>query len=265
MPARTRLAAAALGATAVAAVPAGVFAGTYVVRPGDTLSDIAVRHGTTVSAIIGANAIADAQSVHVGQLLTIPDARAGLPGYTLGATDDETYALRAGEGVFEVARRFGVDPTALARTNGIGVNAPLREAVELIVPGRLARASALLGQVAADARIDAKLARAVAWIESSWNQETVSATGAVGLMQIEPSTGDWVSRHLAKRRLDIWKAADNALAGSLLLRHLLSAHGGRVDGALAAYYQGQASVASNGPFEDTTRYQRAVAALLSDD
>ena len=47
MPSRTRLAAAAMGATA-AAVPAGVIASTYVVHPGDTLSAIALRHGTTV-------------------------------------------------------------------------------------------------------------------------------------------------------------------------------------------------------------------------
>jgi LysM repeat protein len=126
MPTSTRLAAAALGASAVAAIPSAVFASTYVVRPGDSLTDIATRHGTTVGALEDANRLA-ARSVRVGQLLTIPDARISLPSYTHSAPDTEVHGVQAGEGVFEISRRYGVDPTALARTNGIGVNAPLQE------------------------------------------------------------------------------------------------------------------------------------------
>jgi len=52
---RSRFALAALGATAVAAAPAAVMASTYVVRPGDTLTGIALRHGSSVQAIVDAN------------------------------------------------------------------------------------------------------------------------------------------------------------------------------------------------------------------
>src|SRR5438309_2135859 len=83
------------------------------------------------------------------------------------------------------------------------------------------RYNALLTHVAATGSVDARLIRAVAWAESGWRQEAVSSTGAVGIMQIEPSTGQWVSETLAGRRLDIWRAIDNVTAGSLLLRHLL--------------------------------------------
>jgi len=263
MPTRTRLAV-ALGASAVAAVPASVAASMYVVRPGDTLIDIAVRHGTTTTAIADANRIADAESLRVGQLLTIPDPNAGLPAYARGGADTETYAVRGGEGIFEVARRFGVDPTALARTNGVNVNAALRDGVPLDVPGRLARVSALLTQAASEVGLESRLVLAVAWVESAWRQEMVSPTGAVGLMQLEPSTGDWVSRQLAGRRLDIWTAPGNARAGSLLLHHLISRQNGDVDAALAAYYQGEASVASRGQFDDTRRYLRSVNLLTSE-
>ena len=85
MPSTSRLAAAALGATAVAALPVSVVASTYVVRPGDTLGDIAIRHGTTVRALADANAIADPAALHPGQMLHIPDASLGLPAYTAGA------------------------------------------------------------------------------------------------------------------------------------------------------------------------------------
>lgn len=45
---------------------------TYTVRPGDTLSAIAARHGTTADAIAQANHIRDENLIDVGQVLTIP-------------------------------------------------------------------------------------------------------------------------------------------------------------------------------------------------
>lgn len=263
MPTRSRIAA-AIGATAVAAVPSTVVASTYVVHPGDTLGDIAIRHGTTVRALVDANA-GVAEGLRAGQMLHIPDASLGLPGYTKGVADVETYVVHPGEAVFEVARRFGVDATALARTNGIGVNAPLSEGAELMIPGRLARMNALLTYVAGDIEVDAQLVRAVAWAESAWRQDVVSSTGAVGVMQLEPFSGDWVSRHLAGRRLDIWVAQDNVLAGSLLLKHINTLHHGDLAATLAGYYQGDESVSSTGLFDDTRRYQRRVTALMSED
>lgn len=260
MPTRTRIAA-AIGATAAASIPASVAATSYVVHPGDTLGDIAIRHGTTVRALVAANV--DADSLRAGQLLQIPDASLGLPPYTGTAADVETYTLHQGEGVIEVAMRFGVDPTALARANGIGVSAPLAAGAELQIPGRLARMNALLTFVADEVAVPANLVRSVAWVESGWRQDVISPTGAVGVMQLEPFSGEWVTRHLADRRLDIWVAQDNVLAGSLLLRHLLRLHDGDPAAALAAYYQGAASVTQHGLFDDTQRYLERVTALAA--
>ena len=265
MPTRSRLAAAALGATAVAAIPSAVFATSYVVRPGDTASDIAVRHGTTVAALLDANRMAAPELIRVGQMLQIPDASLALPAYARGAGDSETYRVGRGEGVFDAARRFGVDPTALARTNGIGVNAPIAEGDELIVPGRLTRLNALISYVATNVGVDARLVRGVAWAESEWRQERVSPTGAVGVMQIEPFTGEWVSRHIAGTHLDIWRAQDNVTAGAMLLRHLMNKHEGGIAATLAGYYQGDASVATHGVYDDTHRYQREVQELIAQD
>lgn len=44
----------------------------YVVCPGDTLSGIAWRHGTSVHAIMAANGLAHANKIYVGQKLLIP-------------------------------------------------------------------------------------------------------------------------------------------------------------------------------------------------
>lgn len=45
---------------------------TYVVRPGDTLFTIAVRHGVTQWDLQVANKISDPNKIYVGQTLKIP-------------------------------------------------------------------------------------------------------------------------------------------------------------------------------------------------
>lgn len=263
MSSRTRAAAAVLGATAVASLPVSVIASTYVVHPGDTLSDIALRHGTTVSALVDANHIADPNLIRIGQLLQIPDAKLGAPGYTTTAPDSEPYTVVHGDTLISIARRYGVDYTALARANGINVNTPLHVGAVLHIPGSLVRANALLTHVANQVGVDPKLVKAVAWMESGWQQNVVSPTGAVGIMQVEPYTGEWVSKYLASRTLNLRVAADNVLAGTLLLHHLLAVHGGDVEAALAGYYQGDASIRRHGLYDDTKQYQRVVTAILA--
>lgn len=253
-----------MGATA-AALPVSVVASTYVVHPGDTLSAIALRHGTTVSALAEANHLADPNLIRVGQLLSIPDAALGTPGYTRGAVDTENYTIVHGDTLISIARRHGVDLTALARGNGLNVNAPLHPGAVLHVPGRIARVNALLVHVAGEVGVDQRLVRAVAWMESGWHQGVVSPTGAIGLMQVEPYTGEWVSKYLAGRSLNLRVAVDNVVAGTLLLHHLLNVHQGDVAAALAAYYQGDVSITRHGLYDDTRRYQAVVSDLMRRD
>ena len=51
--------------------PASSGSETYTVRPGDTLSAIAARHGTTAEAISRANGIRNPNEIEVGQVLTV--------------------------------------------------------------------------------------------------------------------------------------------------------------------------------------------------
>ncbi|MBC8076080.1 MAG: protein kinase [Chloroflexales bacterium] len=53
------------------ALPSG---GSYVVQPGDTLSAIAERFGTTVEALLAANGLSDPNRIEVGQTLIVPGA-----------------------------------------------------------------------------------------------------------------------------------------------------------------------------------------------
>lgn len=75
VPATTGTPVGVMPTTAGATATPGDRCTTYVVIPGDTLSDIAARCGTTVEAIVQANvAITDPNRILVDQTLTIPGA-----------------------------------------------------------------------------------------------------------------------------------------------------------------------------------------------
>lgn len=52
--------------------PSGPGGKTYVVQPGDTLYSIAVRHNTTVQALVVANNLSNPNLIYVGQTLKVP-------------------------------------------------------------------------------------------------------------------------------------------------------------------------------------------------
>jgi hypothetical protein len=80
-------------------------------------------------------------------------------------------------------------------------------------------------------------------------------------MQVIPSAGRWASSLIGKD-LDLLDTQDNITAGVVLLSALTKAANGEPQ-AIAGYYQGLASVRSNGMFDDTRRYVANVQTLKS--
>src|SRR6478609_11602848 len=60
--------------------------------------------------------------------------------------------------------------------------------------------------------VDPQLALAVSWQESGWQMDRRSDAGAIGAMQVLPSTAAWMSPY-AGHRLHLHRLADNAVAG----------------------------------------------------
>ena len=89
----------------------------------------------------------------------------------------------------------------------------------------------------------------------------VSTTGAIGAMQVMPSTGSWVSSYIVHRHLDLLNAQDNITAGIALLSVLVRETGGHTAQAVAGYYQGLSSVRDRGMYADTKAYVANVLAL----
>lgn len=93
---------------------------TYRVRPGDSLTVIAVRFGTTPQAILVANRINNPNLLFAGQILVIPRVESrsvSVPVYYRPIGN--YYVVQPGDDMFSIASRFRRDVYAIARANGI--------------------------------------------------------------------------------------------------------------------------------------------------
>lgn len=116
----------------------------------------------------------------------------------------------------------------------------------------------LIASVADEFGLDARLVHAVVSVESNYNASSVSRKGAVGLMQLMPST----ARSLGFTNLR--DAGTNLRAGATYLKSLLERYDDNLELALAAYNAGAGAVDRNGPaippYSETRQYVRRVLA-----
>ncbi len=110
----------------------------------------------------------------------------------------------------------------------------------------------LIERAARSAALRPELVRAVIVVESAFNPRAVSKRGALGLMQLKPSTA---------RRYGVSNAFDpeqNITAGTHYLRDLLTRFGNNLELTLAAYNAGEEVVERYGrsipPFAETGQY-----------
>lgn len=87
--------------------------GTYTVKAGDTLSAIAAAHGTSYEALAQANGISNPNEIYVGQTLKFT-----APTRTTSAKRG-AYTVTAGDTLYEIAQKVGVNWQQLAQTNHI--------------------------------------------------------------------------------------------------------------------------------------------------
>jgi soluble lytic murein transglycosylase-like protein len=201
--------------------------GSYVVRPGDTLTGLAAGARVSPAQIAAANGLDPNARLLTGTVLKLPS---GAP-----------------------APARSSQPVPAQRVVPAANPAP--------TPVRVGAAD--IQQVATAHGVSPSLAAAIAWQESGFNNAMVSNANARGVMQVMPGTWQYVQANLAQRKLDPNSAVDNVHAGVLHLQRLLQESGGDEATAIAGYYQGLGSVRSRGLFDDTQQYVRNVQALRS--
>lgn len=257
---------------------------THRVGYGETLTGIAARYQTTIEVLARRNDISDPSRIFVGQLLRISN-RAARSEERQPAFRKHT--VRFGETLSGIAMRYRVSAESIVIANRITNPSFIRAGEALRIPGRAAGRSgggraaparsmptemaALVAQrdgvrrlIAAEARrqhVPRSFALALAWQESGWQPGVVSSAGAIGVMQLLPSTADWVSATMLGHPVNLWDAQSNVRAGVRLLRHYLDRYDGSQSLALAAYYQGQAGTDRHGIYPVSRPYIDSILLL----
>ena len=119
--------------------------------------------------------------------------------------------------------------------------------------------AATVDRIAQQNQLSPELVHSVIQVESNYDPNAVSPKGALGLMQLIPSTA---------RRFgvsDVFDPADNIQGGARYLKYLLGLYNGDQALALAAYNAGEGAVSRYGgvpPFAETRDYLNKVRRRL---
>lgn len=116
--------------TGSSATPATV---VHVVAPGENLSGLAGRYGTTVAALASANGIADPNLVRIGARLRVPAPGSGSPAAT-PAPATRSHTVASGETLAGIASRHGVTVGAVVAANRISNPNLIRIGQVLTIP-----------------------------------------------------------------------------------------------------------------------------------
>jgi hypothetical protein len=201
----------------------------HTVQPGDTATGLAVRFHAWTAELIAHNHLGPDAGLTVGERIEIPVVTAAVHQSKTQPRKHRPHARPAAPSTRRVT-----DP-------------PQQRVRQAIV-----RVSRRQG-------VDPQLSLAVSWQEAGWRMHHVSSAGAVGAMQVLPSTAKWmelyVGRDLKPRRL-----RDNAATGVTLLDVLAAETVSRAR-QVGAYYQGLGAVRQHGLYDDTRAYVDNVLAI----
>jgi peptidoglycan hydrolase-like protein with peptidoglycan-binding domain len=185
-----------------------------------------------------------------------------------------TYKVREGDSLTAIAKSHGTTVSALARLNHLNPQHFLIIGRRLRLPAAVTRSDYVhvastsdafairesLGRWAVHYGVDPHLARALAWMESGFQQHVRSSVGAEGVMQLLPSTWEYVETSLIRQQVP-HTADGNVRVGLAYLSHLLKTFGGNERLALAGWYQGERAVRKHGLYDETKPFVEDVLAL----
>lgn len=244
------LPAAPAAARPAAAPPAWI---EHTVRPGENLTGIASKYGTTVAAIADANGLPNPSFVYAGAVIRVPAAApAAAPPTAAAPKPAQPAAPRPAPAA--------TSAPAPARAPAAGAVSPL-PMPEWMRP-LVAEHESVRRMIVAEAQaqgVPPSFALAVAWQESGFQQSVVSSAGAVGVMQVMPDTAEWIATSMLGEPVNIHDTASNVRAGVRLLRHYLDRYDGSRERTLAAYFQGQYAADNYGLYGETYPY---IASIL---
>lgn len=109
---------------------------TYVVKRGDTLSEVASRHGVSMRAIQDQNGMGRSTKLQVNQKIKVPGEASG-GGSTAPAPAPTLYhEVKPGEYPAKIARAYGMSVDSLLSLNNLSADSPIQPGQKLKVTGR---------------------------------------------------------------------------------------------------------------------------------
>ena len=243
----------------------------HTVQPGEGFFVIANRYGVRATRLASANGLRLTSVLTPGQRLRVPGRTVAARKAPAAAVPRLKHDVAPGESFFSIAQRYHVSPWRLARVNELSLMATIVPGQRLTLPRGAhlgdtgppvdrSMVRAAIDRWSATYGVDARLARAVAWMESGFQEDVVSSAGAIGVMQLLPETWEWVDAMLlgeaTPRTYD-----GNVRAGVRYLRWQLDQFDGDMRLALAGYYQGARAVRERGLFDDTKQYVSVILQL----
>ena len=131
-----RIASAPLAALALALVlPLPGLAGEVVVKPGETLSEIAERYGVSVQRLMQLNGLREPKDLWAGSRIVVPGASGGSGSASGSGAGSGNYTVKSGETLSEIAERYGVSVQRLMQLNGLRDAKDLWAGSRIVVPG----------------------------------------------------------------------------------------------------------------------------------
>jgi LysM repeat protein len=191
---------------------------------------------------------------------------------TVVRTATRSYVVKPGDSLIAIARRAHTTLRRLARLNKIDPSRVLLIGTKLRLPAVVRPSSVAVSATNATAvrasldrwsshyGVSSSLARALAWMESGYQNDVVSSVGAQGVMQLLPTTWSYVENVLIGHKVR-HTADGNVEVGVAYLHHLLGVFDGNEHLALAAWYQGERSVKRTGVLKVSKVFVADVLAL----
>lgn len=228
----------------------GKAARSYTIKAGDTLSVIAKRHGISLKELTAANRLSASSVIYPGKTLTLPGGSGGSTGTSSSGSSKGSSGSLVPTTFLHYT--YSKDTNKAANANKAALNAAS-------VPSR-AQMRSIVAATAKRYGVNPSLAIGHAMVESGMDARAVSPANAVGVMQVMPGTGDWMS-DVAGRKLNLLDPHDNVTAGVLYIRYL-QRNAANLEQGIAGYYQGLGGVRKNGMKPDTKDYVAKVKAAM---
>lgn len=165
-----------------------------------------------------------------------------LPVFVIGAVMMAAGTASAGRRRRRVVPPSPMPPLPTPSAQDVFTDCPLESyGLSSTVSDRIRTYAAAVEAAALEFGLDPDLLMGHVMVESTWNPDAESSAGAVGLLQIIPSTGEWISQQsgLVDDRRDPY---NNLRMGAWLVRYLYEKWDGDLTLALAAYFAGSGNV-----------------------